>query len=63
MFEYEFNHFEARVIRDLALKPPKEELELIHAHLAKAAQLFRGVFDLASLGLDLIEKEVKSRGH
>ena len=62
MFEYEFNHFETRVIRDLALKSPKEELELIHEHLAKAAELFRGVFELSSLGLDLIEEEVKSRG-
>ena len=62
MFEYEFNHFETRVIRNLALKSPKEELELIHAHLAKAAELFRGVFELASLGLDLIKEEVNSRG-
>lgn len=61
MFEYEFNHFETRVVRDLALKSPKEELELIHSHLDKAAELFRGVFELANLGLNLIEEEVTSR--
>jgi hypothetical protein len=61
LFEYEFNHYEARVIRDLALKSPKEELELIHVHLAKAAELFRGAFDLASLGIDLIEQDMGSR--
>ncbi len=62
MFKHEFNHFEARVIRDLALKSPKEELELIHSHLTKAAELFRGVFELSSLGADLIKEEVTSRG-
>jgi hypothetical protein len=61
LFEYEFNHYEARVIRDLALKSPKEELELIHVHLTKAAELFRGAFDLAKLGIDLIEQDVGSR--
>jgi hypothetical protein len=62
LFEYEFNHYEARVIRDLALKSPKEELEIIHLHLAKAAELFRGIFDFVLLGLDLIEQDVTSRG-
>jgi hypothetical protein len=62
LFEYEFNHYEARVIRDLVLKSPEEELEVIHLHLAKAAELFRGVFDFARLGLDLIEQDVTLAG-
>lgn len=49
------------MIRDLALRSPKAELEIIHLHLAKAAELFRGVFDFARLGLDLIEQDVKWR--
>jgi hypothetical protein len=62
LFEYEFNHYEARVIRDLVLKSPEEELEVINLHLAKAAELFRGVFDFARLGLDLIEQDVTLAG-
>lgn len=62
VMEYEFNHYRARVIRDLALKTPKEELEIIHGHLARAAELFRGVFDLACVGLDVIKQDVSTRG-
>jgi hypothetical protein len=61
LFDYEYNHYETRVVRGLALKSPKEELDLVHIHLTKAAELFRGAFDLAKLGIDLIEKDVESR--
>jgi hypothetical protein len=61
IFEYEFDHYEHRVISDLALKEPEEELTDIHSQLASAALLVPLVIELARLGLDAVAREIMSR--
>jgi hypothetical protein len=56
IFEYEFNHYEHRVISDLAIKEPEEELADIHSHLASAALLVPFVIELVRLGLDAVDR-------
>jgi hypothetical protein len=61
ILEYEFNHYEHRVINDLVIKELKEELGDIHSHLASAALLVPCVIELARLGLDAVASETASR--
>jgi hypothetical protein len=61
IFEYEFDHFEDRIVRDLAIKELREELLDIHSHLTSAASLVPFVIELATLGLDALDREITSR--
>ena len=46
MFESAFNHIDSRLKRNLATGTPLKELERVHAHLNRAAQLFPQVLRL-----------------
>ena len=61
IIEYEFNHYQHRVISDLRIKEPEEELGDIHSHLASAALLVPYVVELTTLGLDAVAREITSR--
>jgi hypothetical protein len=61
IFEYEFDHYERRVINVLAIRESGEELLDIHSHLASAALLVPFVIELATLGLDSVAREIRSR--
>jgi hypothetical protein len=53
IFTFAFNHLEEKYIKKLQPRPQKEETDLMHAHLAKAAELFNDVIALSELAMDL----------
>lgn len=57
LFIGEFDHLREKHHNKLSCKSSKDELDIIHQHLKKAANLFSNVLGLCEMGIDIIGKK------